>query len=117
MKWLPSGNTTNNDIFSVDINRNNGDSTFLQEDNGAVEQEFKLVKPAYVDKDAAFWMQQQPEVIPPVSLQDIKWKELHHKWAKYVLEEKKTQLQYYTEVPPQDKIDKVAKQSKRTRSQ
>jgi hypothetical protein len=117
MKRLPSGNTTNNHIFSVDINRNNGNSMFLQEANGAVEQEFKLVKPAYVDKDAAFWTQQQPEVIPPVGLQDIKWKELHHKWAKYVPEEKKPQWRYYTEAPPQDKIDEVAKQSKRARSQ
>jgi hypothetical protein len=55
-----------------------------------MEKELKLVKPEYQQQqhDADFWKQQQPTEIPPVGLQDIKWKELHHKWGPYVPQEK-----------------------------
>jgi hypothetical protein len=117
IKRLPGSNTTNNHIFFVDINRNNGNSMFLQEANGAVEKELKLVKNEFVDNDAAFWNMQRPDAIPPIGLQDIKWKELHYKWSKFIPEDKKQQWRYYTEAPPKDKIVAVAAASKRARSQ
>jgi hypothetical protein len=117
IKRLPGGNTTTNHIFSVDINRNNGNSMFLQESDGSDEKEFKLVKEAFILHDAAFWEQQQPLPIAAIGLPDIKWKELHHKWAPYVPVEKKQQWKYYHEAPPLALIKEVAKQSKRARQQ
>jgi hypothetical protein len=113
----PAGNTNSNHIFTVDINRNNGNSMFIQESDGCEEKELKLVKKQYLLNDAAFWKQQQPQAIAPVGLQDIKWKELYSKWSKYVPEEKKQQWRYYNEAPPKEKIAEVAKQSKEARKQ
>jgi hypothetical protein len=115
IKRIPSGNTTTNHIFTVDINRNNGNSMYLQQANGSDELELKLVKPPFLVDDDAF--KQQPSPIPVVGLQDIKWKELHDKWAKYVPEKKKKEWRYYHEAPPKDKIEAVAKQSKEARQQ
>jgi hypothetical protein len=119
IKKLPGGNTTNNHIFTVDINRNNGNSMFIQESDGTIEKELKLVKPEYQQQqhNADFWKQQQPTEIPPVGLQDIKWKELHHKWGPYVPQEKKQQWCYYNEAPPPELVKAVATQSKCTREQ
>jgi hypothetical protein len=88
---------------------------FLQESDGSPVKELKLVKPEFILHDDTFWNQQVPTTIPALGLQDIKWKELHHKWAKFVLEEKKQQWKYYNEAPPPELIKAVAKQSKRAR--
>jgi hypothetical protein len=117
IKKLPGGNTSANHIFTVDINRNNGNSMFLQESEGAVEKEMKLVKTQYLLHDADFWRQQQPVSIVPPGLQDIKWKELYHKWGQYVPQEKMQQWKYYHEAPPKEMLVAVANQSKRARQQ
>jgi hypothetical protein len=118
IRRLPPGNTVANHIFTVDINRNNGNSMFLLQSDGCNdEKELKLVKKQYLLNDAAFWREQQPETIQPVGLQDIKWKELYSKWGHYVPQEKKQQWRYYNEAPPKDKIDAVAKQNKQARQQ
>jgi hypothetical protein len=119
IKKLPAGNTTSNHIFTVDINRNNGNSMFLQQSDGSIVKELKLVKVEYQQDqhDADFWRQQQPTTIPPVGLQDIKWKELHYKWGAYVPQEKKQQWRYYKEAPPEELIKDVASQSKRAQEQ
>jgi hypothetical protein len=117
IKRIPGGNTTTNHIFSVDINKNNGNSMFLQESDGSNEKELQLVKQEYILQDAAFWRQQQPMNIAALGLPDIKWKELHHKWAKFVPQEKRQQWRYYNEAPPPELIKAVAKQSKSARQQ
>jgi hypothetical protein len=117
IRRLPPGNTNTNHIFTVDINRNNGNSMLLQQSDGCDEKEVKLVKREYLLKDTAYWMERQPETIPAVGLQDIKWKELHYKWGVYVPQEKKQQWRYYHEAPPKEKIAAVAKQSKEARQQ
>jgi hypothetical protein len=68
IKKLPAGNTTSNHIFTVDINRNNGNSMFLQQSDGSIVKELKLVKVEYqqAQHDADFWRQEQPTTIPPV---------------------------------------------------
>jgi hypothetical protein len=118
---IPSGNTNKNHIFTVDITKNDGNSMFAKQCDGNDEDEveFKMVKPKYTAAvyDTAFWKALQPEVIPAVGLQDIKWKELYHKWGKYVPEDIKPQWRYYSEAPPKVLIDKVAKQSKEARQQ
>ena len=43
----PTGETKTNHIFLVDINRNNGNSMYLQESDGSNETELHLVKPQY----------------------------------------------------------------------
>jgi hypothetical protein len=106
-----------NHIFVVDIHRNKGNLMWLFKSNGSVETEHKMVKLEYVDNDDAFWQGLQPDSIAPVGLQDIKWKELHSKWRKYVPTEKKPEWKYYIEEPPKEKIAAVAKQSKQARLQ
>jgi hypothetical protein len=117
VRKLPGGNTTKNHIFTVDIERNNGNSMFLQESDGSDEKEMKLVKPPYLQHDDAFWQQQQPTTIAPIGLVAIKWKELHHKWGPFVPQDKKEQWRYYTEAPPKALLKKVAKDSKRLREE
>jgi hypothetical protein len=59
VKKLPGGNTTKNHIFSVDIERNNGNSMFLQESDGSEEKQMKRVKPLYQQHDDALWQQRR----------------------------------------------------------
>jgi hypothetical protein len=106
-----------NHIFTVDINRNNGNSMWLQVSSDAIETEQVLVMPLYYNNDAQFWKDLAPQTIPPCGIQDIKWQELYKKWGKYIPEEKKKQCRYYNEVPPAEKIKAVAKQSKEARQQ
>jgi hypothetical protein len=116
-KKLPGGNTTKNHIFSVDIERNNGNSMSLQESDGSKEKEMKLVKPLYQQHDDAFWQQQHPATISPIGLVGIKWKELYKKWGPFVPQEKKEQWRYYTEALPPELLKAVAKQSKQSRKE
>jgi hypothetical protein len=91
---------------------------FVQESDGSVEKELKLlVRKKHFKLTAADWQQLQPLAIPSVGLPDIKWKELHSKWGKYVPEDKKQQWRYYNEAPPKEKIAAVAKHSKDARLQ
>jgi hypothetical protein len=113
----PTGVTKINHIFTVDINRNNGNTMYLQESSDSPETELVLVKPLYHDNDATFWRELQPQVIPPVGIQDIKWRELYKKWGAFVPEDKKKEWRYYNEVPPEEKMKAVAKQSKEARTQ
>jgi hypothetical protein len=104
-------------IFTVDINRNNGNSMWLQESRDAIETEQVLVLPLYHNKDSTFWKELQPQVIPPIGIQDIKWQELFKKWGAFIPTEKKQQWRYYNEAPPKAKLKEVAKQTKEARSQ
>jgi hypothetical protein len=113
----PTGVTNANHIFTVDINRNNGNSMWLQESQEAPETELVLVLPLYHNSDATFWREQQPEAIPPAGIQDIKWRELYKKWGAFIPEEKKKEWRYYNEVPPAEKLKAIAKQSKEARTQ
>ena len=112
----PLGEVKHNHIFVVDINRNNGNSMWIQQSDGSDCQELKLVKQNYLDHDAEFWQSLQPDTIKPVSLQDIKWQELHYKWGRYILEEKET-WKYYNEATPKEMIDAVTKHSKTSHEQ
>jgi hypothetical protein len=76
------------------------------------------VKPPYCDNDAQFWKDLlTPQVIPPLGIQDIKWRELYKKWRPYVMEDKWIQWRYYCELPPEAKLKVVEKQSKKARKQ
>jgi hypothetical protein len=114
----PPGNTSSNHIFCVDINIDNGNTMIIHDNHGGEEEKrIKMVKTPYCTSDAAFWIQRQPTIIPPVGLQDIKWNEMHKKWGAYVPQEKKQQWKYYKEAPPKDKMAEVSKHSKKARQQ
>jgi hypothetical protein len=66
-------------IFTVDINRNNGNSMWLQDSRDVIETEQVLVLPLYHNNSSAFWKELQPQGIPPVGIQDIKLQELYKK--------------------------------------
>jgi hypothetical protein len=70
-----------NHVFTVDINRNNGNSMFLQPSLNGPERELHLVLEEFHDNGTEFWKELQPELIPPVGIQDIKWNELYKKWG------------------------------------
>ena len=91
----PTGETKTNHIFLVDINRNSGNFMYLQESDGSNETELQLVKPQYHNHDTEFWKGLKPDMVPPLGIQDIKWRELYKKWGAFVPQEKKQQWRYY----------------------
>ena len=114
----PTGETKTNHIFLVDINRNNGNSMYLQESDGSVETELVLVRPQYQNQDdATFWKELQPLVIPALGIQDIKWRELYKKWGAFVPEDKEQQWRYYNEAPPEEKMKTAATHTKESSHQ
>jgi hypothetical protein len=112
----PTGVTKANHIFTVDINKNNGNTMQLQVSDTAPETELLLVKRQYHDNGAQFWQDLQPDVIPPVGIQDIKWNEMFKKWAPFVPVDKRKELRYYHEEPPEEIQKKVKAQSKQARA-
>ena len=70
-----TGETKTNHIFYVDINRNNGNLMFLQLSDGSIETKLVLVRPLYHNQDATFWKEMQPQLLPALGIQDIKWRE------------------------------------------
>ena len=113
----PTGETKTNHIFLVNINRNNGNSMYLQESDGGVETELVLVRQQYHNEDALFWRALQPTVVPPLGIQDIKWRELYKKWGAFVPQDKKQQWRYYNEAPPEQNMMTVATHTKEARQQ
>jgi hypothetical protein len=109
---LPTGKVTSNHVFTVDINRNNGNSMAFQECDGSAVVEKLMIKRAYRDNDSTFWNELQPTVLPPIGLQDIKWIEMHDKWGRYIPPDKKKQWRYYNEKPPPEVYQRVKKHSK-----
>jgi hypothetical protein len=97
-------------IFTVDINRNNGNSMWLQDSRDVIETEQVLVLPLYHNNSSAFLKELQPQGIPPVGIQDIKLQELYKKRGAFIPTEKKQQWRYYNEAPPKAKLKEVAKQ-------
>jgi hypothetical protein len=114
---LPTGKVTSNHVFTVDINRNNGNSMAFQECDDSVVTEKTMIKRAYFDNDSTFWNEQQATLIPTVGLQDIKWIEMHDKWGRYIPMEEKTKWRYYNEKPPPEVYARVKKQSKGSKQQ
>ena len=113
----PTGETKSNHVFYVDINKNNGNSMYLQQSDGSVEQEVVLVWQAYHDHDVNYWRSLQPQPLPLVGLVDIKWRELNKKWAPYVPEEKRQQWIYYRQAPPTSVMQEVARKQKEAQKQ
>jgi hypothetical protein len=114
---VPTGKVTSNHVFTVDINRNNGNSMAFQECDESPITEKTMVKPAFRNEDATFWNELQAAVIPSVGLQDIKWIEMHDKWGRYIPPDKKKEWRYYNEKPPPEVYKRVTKQSKASRQQ
>ena len=108
----PAGNTKTNHIFCVDIDRDNGNTMYIQQSDGSIVEEMKLVKPQFFDADATFWKSLQPMTMDSGGLPDIKWKELYGKWGKFIPVKAKKQWRYYSEQPPQSKLQAISKQSK-----
>jgi hypothetical protein len=115
----PVGETNHNHIFTVDINRDNGNTMYMKEsDKAPVEVPMVLVKRQYLKRDAAFWKELQPEAIDPVGIQDIKWRELYKKWGPYVPQDKRKEWRYYHEAPPAAAaLKEVAEHTKEAREQ
>jgi hypothetical protein len=109
---LSTGKVTSNHVFTVDINRDNGNSMAFQECDGSDVEEKLMIKKAYRDKDSTFWNELQPTSIPPISLQDITWIEMHDKWGRFIPPDKKKQWRYYNEKPPPEVYQRVKKHSK-----
>jgi hypothetical protein len=114
----PLGATNTNHIFTVDINVDNGNSMCLRESDGNMEKKtLVLVKRQYLNKDIAFWKAMQPEDIPPVGVQDIKWRTLYKQWGPYIPQDKRKEWRYYHEAPPAAKLKEVAEHTKEARKQ
>jgi hypothetical protein len=114
----PLGETSVNHIFTVDINVDNGNSmTFKESDSDLEKKTTVLVKRQYHKKDAAFWKALVPEDIPPVGIQDIKWRTLYKQWGPFVPQDKRKEWRYYHEAPPAAKMKEVAEHTKEARKQ
>jgi hypothetical protein len=114
IKLLPG--VKKNHIFCVKAKDSN--AIMVQEHASGPITRHVLVKEEFQDRDwrPLFALQQ---VVPP-SLPDIKWNELYAKWGKYVPENRKHSLKYYTSPPPASIKATIAKQSaaaKKARSQ
>ena len=105
--------------FLVSANRDNGNTMYMESDNNSGREVARqLVKPMARDNDVLWQTLEEPEVIPPAEVLDIKWKELYNKWGKYIPEEKKKQWKYYSEDPGPARrklVRKHTKESKTTR--
>ena len=114
IKLLPG--VKKNHIFCVKAKDSN--AIMVQEHASGPITRHVLVREEYQERDwrPLFALQQ---VVPP-GLPDIKWNELYAKWGKYVPENRKHGLKYYTSPPPATIKAAIAKQSadaKRARSQ
>jgi hypothetical protein len=96
-----------NHIFTVKDRDSN--TIMVQEYDGAPIIRQLLVKPAFHDVDWKLAM--SLEVIPPPGLPDIKWNELYYKWGRFVPEDKKQGLIYFSKEPPVSVKRKIAEQT------
>jgi hypothetical protein len=81
----------------------------VQEYDGAPIIRQLLVKPAF---HAVDWnLEMNLEVIPLPGLPDIKWNELYYKWGRFVPEDKKQGLIYFSKEPPLSVKRKIAEQT------
>jgi hypothetical protein len=96
-----------NHIFSVSARDSN--AMIVQEHAGAQTNRQLLVRKEFRDIDwrPLFKLQQ---LVPP-GLPDIKWNELYAKWGKFVPEERKKGLKYFTEKPPDSVKKAIAEQT------
>jgi hypothetical protein len=94
-----------NHIFTVRYRDSN--RIMLQEYDGAPITRQQLVKEAFHTID---WKSQleRIEVIPAPGLPDIKWNELYYKWGRFVPQDRKQGLIYYTQEPPLSIKKKIA---------
>jgi hypothetical protein len=115
---LPGGMTNINHVFTVDANKENGNTIYLQTHEGAAETKVLSVKKDYRDKDDDFWLQlPEPETIPPPGMQDIKWKELFDKWGPIIPPEKKSEFRFYHEDPGPERRKQVKQQQDKAKKQ
>ena len=96
-----------NHVFTV----RSKDSNYMtiQEYSGAPPTRQLLVLRAYREADwrPLFKLQQ----LKPPGLPDIKWNELYAKWGKFVPEDRKAGLKYFTEKPPESVKKAIAEQT------
>ena len=96
-----------NHIFTVKHSDSN--AMLVQEYSGAPAVRQQLVLEDYCDMD---WKQLfKLQSLTPPGLPDIKWNELYSKWGKFVPEDRKAGLKYYTEKPPASLKKAIAQQS------
>jgi hypothetical protein len=94
----PTGETDINHNF--DINVNKGNSMVMTEScKDMVMKTIVLVKRDHLNQEATFWKALEPELIPPVGIQDIKWNTLYKQWGPYVPQDKRKEWRYYHEEP------------------
>jgi hypothetical protein len=91
---------------------------FVERCEGSGETQFDALLKDFHGKEDAFWIAlPRPDVIPPVGIQDIKWKELYDKWGKLIPEEKKKEFVYYNKDPGEDRRKRVAQHTKASKTQ
>ena len=101
-----------NHVFTVRARDSNW--IMMQEYDGAPINRQELVKPAFRSCD---WKPLIKLELPRApGLPDIKWNELCSKWGKFVPEENKKGLIYYTKKPPPSLLKRLAEQKKQSRA-
>ena len=86
----------------------------IQEHDGAPIEKQVLVLPEFQEIDWAPLF--QLDVVPPPGLPDIKWNELYSKWGRFIPEDKKAGLSYYSQEPPATIKKKIAAQRAQAKS-
>lgn len=96
-----------NHVFTVKASDSN--SMVVQEHAGAEPVRHLLVREQFRNINWRPLFQLQ-ELVPP-GLPDIKWNELFSKWGKFVPENRKKGLKYFTEKPPESVKKAIAEQT------
>ena len=100
-----------NHVFTVRAKDSN--DMMIQEFSGSDIQRQELVKKPYHNAD---WKSLfNLAVVPPPGLPDIKWNELYAKWGRFVPEDHKKGLKYYTNKPPASLKKSLEEHSRKAR--
>lgn len=115
----PVGVINRNHMFEVNSQVDNGNSLTVAEAFGYNSSALRLVQAQYLLKEADFWKQLPTTTLTtlkPTGIQDIKWKELHDKWAPLIPEEKKKEWIYYSTDLSSSQRANIAANSKKSKA-